>query len=406
MSAKAVSPVEQVRERGPGPAAALLSLSLLLFLATAGTFASLGVALPDMVASQHWSWAQAGLGFTLLGVACGLTSLAPAVVIRTLGVRSTLIGGGALMAGGFACLALTRGVALFWTGAVLLGFGFSFAALIPGTFVLARRFASPGKAFGVYYMVGGLGGVAGPLIYSAIAGAGRDWRTYWTLLAVALIAAALLAAALVGRIDAGGAEADRPDAADGWSVRAALATPQFWIVTLAYSTYLFAETTVSSLSVAHLSGLGVTAALAGGLLSAQALLNAISRAVGGALGERFGERRLAVGALVLMALGMAALAVARTWPWFAVYVMGVGLGYGVSFLATTVLLLKWFGRRRNLELFSIMCLVSTLAALGPVLGGWAHDRMGSFAPVIWACAGLALVFAAALTVTPAPRRRV
>lgn len=399
-----MSLAQPLPSRGSSPAAALLSLSLLLFVATAGTFASLGVALPDMVASQGWSWTKAGLGFTLLGVACGLTSLAPAAVIRTLGVRATLIGGGVLMAAGFACLATTHGVGLFWTGTVLLGFGFSFAALIPGTFVLARRFASPGRAFGVYYMVGGLGGVAGPLIYAAIAGPGRDWRDYWTVLSVALIAAAVLAAVLVGRIEEGRAEPEAARAADGWSVRAALATPQFWIVTLAYSTYLFAETTVSSLSVAHLGGLGIGAALAGGLLSAQALLNAFSRAVGGALGERFGERRLAVGALALMAVGMAALAVARTWPGFAVYVLGVGLGYGVSFLATTVLLLKWFGRRRNLELFSIMCLVSTVAALGPVLGGWAHDRTGSFAPVIWGCAGSALLFAVVLAFTPPPFR--
>lgn len=389
--------------RAPRRFAALAGLSLLLFLATAGTFASLGVALPDMVASQHWSWTQAGLGFTLLGVACGLTSLAPAAVIRTLGVRVTLMCGGALMAAGFVCLAMTRGVGLYWAGAVLLGFGFSFAALIPGTFVLARRFAQPARAFGAYYMAGGLGGVAGPLLYGPIAGPGRDWRAYWCVLAVALLGSAILAAMAIGRVEPASAAREAPSTAEGWTVSAALRTPQFWIVTLAYSTYLLAETTVSSLSVKHLTEHGVGFALAAGLLSAQALLNAVSRAVGGALGDRLGERRLAVGALASMAVGMAALATARAWPGFLVYVLGVGLGYGVSFLATTVLLLQWFGRRRNLELFSIMCLVSTLAALGPLAGGWAHDRTGSFQPVIWACAGLALVFAAALALVRPPR---
>ncbi|MDX5393405.1 MAG: MFS transporter, partial [Caulobacteraceae bacterium] len=45
--------------------------SLLLFMISGATFSSLGVVLPAMVADQQWSWAQAGLGFTLLGAFCG-----------------------------------------------------------------------------------------------------------------------------------------------------------------------------------------------------------------------------------------------------------------------------------------------------------------------------------------------
>ena len=45
----------------------LVTFSLVFFLTTAATFSSLGVVLPAMVAELHWSWGQAGLGFTLLG---------------------------------------------------------------------------------------------------------------------------------------------------------------------------------------------------------------------------------------------------------------------------------------------------------------------------------------------------
>ena len=44
--------------------AALAALSLLFFILTAGTFTSLGVVLPDMVAALHWDWSRAGLGYT------------------------------------------------------------------------------------------------------------------------------------------------------------------------------------------------------------------------------------------------------------------------------------------------------------------------------------------------------
>ena len=73
------------------PYLALSALSLLFFVITAGSFTSLGVVLPEMVVQLHWDWSQAGLGYTVLGVACGLASLAPALVIRRLGVRGVAV---------------------------------------------------------------------------------------------------------------------------------------------------------------------------------------------------------------------------------------------------------------------------------------------------------------------------
>ena len=204
-----------------------------------------------------------------------------------------------------------------------------------------------------------------------------DWRGYWTALAFVTLVAAFLAAALSPKIDAPEAPA-APSAHEGWSVTDALKTPQFWAITFAYTAYLLCETSVTGLSVPHLIQRGIAPAVAGGMLSLQALVNAGARAGGGVLGERIGPRNLVIGALALTAIGIGALALAKGYPLMLVYVLGVGIGYGVSYLATTVLLLNTFGRRRNLELFSIMCLVSTLAAAGPWIGGAMRDHFGGF----------------------------
>jgi cyanate permease len=66
------------------------ALSLAYFVVSAGAFSSLGVVLPSMVQEMHWNWEQAGLGYTLLGVACGLASFLPAVLIRLFGVRGSM----------------------------------------------------------------------------------------------------------------------------------------------------------------------------------------------------------------------------------------------------------------------------------------------------------------------------
>jgi cyanate permease len=84
-----------------------------------------------------------------------------------------------------------------------------------------------------------------------------------------------------------------------------------------------------------------------------------------------------------------------------VYAAGVGIGLGLSLLGSTMLLFQYFGKRANLELFSIMCLISTSAAIGPAFGGWGRDATGSFTGMFWLCVTIpAAMFAATLFMRP------
>ncbi len=160
---------------------------------------------------------------------------------------------------------------------------------------------------------------------------------------------------------------------------------------------------MNGVSVQHLTERGASATLAGGMLSLQALVNAAARAGGGFAGERIDPRRLVVGALAFLVVGVCALALAHGPPLMLVYALGVGAGYGVSYLATAVLLLNYFGRARNLELFSLMCLVSTVASAGPFISGLVHDRVGGFAPALWGFAAVAAVVLVAVAAMRPPR---
>lgn len=404
------SPLAILSNDTPAAWAALASLSALFFLITAGTFTSLGVVLPDMVKALAWDWSAAGLGFTLLGLATGLASLAPAVVVRRLGVRAALLIGAATMAAGFTCLYAVQGVALYWLGTTLLGTGFALCAIIPGTFILAGAFRARSAALGIYFTIGGLGGVAGPWLYFLVAHVAGGWRTYWACLAVAVLVVGAIAAAFsTPPAAAEVTEAEAPvragvyRTASDWSVTEALRTYQFWIIVGAYTTYLLCGVTVNGLSVEHLTERGAASTLAGGMLSFQALVNAGARAAGGVAGERIDPKHLVAGALVCLILGIAALATAQGLPLMIVYAVGIGAGYGVSYLATAVLLLNYFGRGRNLELFSIMALVSTVASAGPFVGGIVHDRTGGFAPALWGFAAVAAVVLVAVLAMRPPR---
>jgi len=385
----------------------LLLVSALLFVITAATFSSLGLALPAMVAELGWSWSDAGLGFSLLAVLCGLTSYVPAALIRRLGVRANFLAGALVMALAFTLLARTDGLLLYFAGASLAGFGFTLLATVPGTYLLTRLFDRPAFAFGLYFTLGGLGGVAGPQLYELIAGAQNDWRTFWFLCAVMVTLLALLAALFcdtVTNVSAKG-EADPAITTGAWSVAAALRTPQFAFLAAAYSAFLICDITVNAVSVPHLAEAGITAMVAASLISLWALLNALSRLAGGMLTALVDARLLLAAALGLLAAGMAALALGASPTLLALYAIGIGVGSGLTFFASTILLLDYFGRAPNLELFSLINLISTVGAAAPFAAGLTRDHAGSFAPFLLLVAGLmaAMMLLALFLKRPTPQ---
>ena len=385
------------------------SLSLLLFVVSAGSFSSLGVVLPAMVRELGWNWTEAGLGYSVLGLACGLASLLPTLMIRGIGVRATLIAGTALLVAGFAALALAHGVRLYLTATLLIGVAFALTSTVPGTHLLTRRFRRHSTVIGAYYTIGALGSAAGPLLYVAIEGATHRWRLYWWAFAAASALSGLFAALVADPAALPGEPAPSSEmqgGSSGWSVRRALATPQFAVIVGAYSVYLLINTVAHGFAVEHLSEVGVAPGRAAGMLSLEALVGALVSLVGGVLGERIDAKTLLVVALGALAASMAALATARGTPLMLAYALCMGIGYGLSFLASTLLLLRFFGQASNLELYSIMCLISTAAAIGPLLVGWARDALGGFGGVFLLCAATALgTMLVSLLLTPPDQPR-
>jgi MFS family permease len=391
------------------------ALSLLFFVVTAGTFSSLGVVLPAMVNELHWTWTEAGVGYTVLGVACGLASFMPAVLIRLFGVRGTIFVGTVALIAGFGAMAATHSVGLYLAATVLVGVAFALCCTVPGTHVLTDLFEKRSLVVGAYFTLGSLGGVAGPLIYVAVHGLTQGWRPYWaTFVALSLVAGAAAILTTPGRRDESRhktAAPEQPGPAEvieglkDWTVRRALSTPQFYVIVGGYTTYLLVNTTAHGFAVEHLTERGVSASAAAFMLSLEALIGSGVSVLGGMLGEKLSPKRLMIAALAALTLGMAGLAEARGWGLMSVFAVGVGLGFGLSFVASTMLLFDYFGRGPNLELFSIMCMLSTTAALGPAFGGWARDTLGSFSQMFLLCAGVTvLMLLATLFMTPPVRR--
>ena len=373
------------------------ALSLLFFVVTAGTFSSLGVVLPEMVREMGWSWTQAGAGYTVLGIACGLASFMPAVLIRMFGVRGTMFVGTVALITGFGAMAVTHSIGLYLTGTVLVGVAFALCSTVPGTHLLTDLFEKRSLVVGAYFTIGSLGGVAGPLIYVAVHGMTHSWRPYWvTFVILSLVAGAAAVLTTPGRRDESDHKTEVPEqpgpaeviaGLQDWTVRRALRTSQFYVIVFGYTTYLLVNTTAHGFAVEHLTERGVSSQAAAFMLSLEALIGSGVAVLGGMLGEKISPKLLMIIALAALTVGMAALAQAHGWGLMSVFAVGVGLGFGLCFVASTMLLFNYFGRGPNLELFSIMCMLSTTAAIGPAFGGWARDTLGSFSQMFLLCAG-------------------
>jgi MFS family permease len=398
-------------------------LSLAGFVINAATFSSLGVVLPAMVHDLRLNWFEGGLGFTILGAACGSSSLLPAWLIRRFGVRVTLVAGTLVMVSGFLCLATAHEMILYFLGTGLCGVGYQMMALIPGTHVLAAVFRNRGLPFGVYFTVGSLGGVAGPWMVWLINHVFHDqWRMFWQAQVVAVVALGAACAVLVGGPAWLARTAEQTDSAletelagpgrhgsyrtaRSWTVRDAVRTPQFFILLAAYFGHLLVGVTVASLSVAHLTERGVAATVAGAMLSLESLVQTGGRAAASVIGDRIDPRYLLVFALGALVVGAGALSIADSYPLMLLYALGSGLGFGLTGLAVTMLLLNYYGRKNNLEIFSLTCLVGAVSALGPTLGGLLRDATGSFGSTFQIYSGvIAVVFVAAVVMRP-PRLR-
>jgi len=384
----------------------LALMSALFFIITAATFDSLGVVLPAMVGELGWSWAKAGFGFTLLGFLCGITSTIPATLIRKWGVRVCLLAGTLVMGLAFLCLARADGLPLYFAGASLAGLGLTLLATVPGTYLLARLFKRPSFAIGLYFTVGGLGGVAGPLLYRAVIEVTGHWRSYWLVTGMLVVLAGLAAALLVDTVsDVGSAKNSDPEiSTEGWDVRAALKTHQFWILAAAYSAFLFCGITANSVSVAHLTQVGITAAMAGNMMSLQALINAGARLAGGILTRFVSAKTLLAVSLFSLVVGLLALGAARDVPMMLVYAACIGIGYGLTFFAASILLLDYFGRGPYLELFATVNLISTVGAVAPTLAGLTRDRIGGFTPFFVGLAVLVALVTLAVVMMRTPHK--
>jgi MFS transporter, OFA family, oxalate/formate antiporter len=382
----------------------LAAVGILYLIMMGSTFSSLGVVIPHIIASLHLSFGQAGLGFTLLVLAAGTSSMLPAVVIRHWNGRICLLLGVLTMILAYATLAICGNPLVYDVGATLLGIGFSLIGAVPALHIIGgweQRKRS--LVFGAYLAFGGLGGLIWPSIVELAIGTLGSWRAYWWFM-VGLMAVAGTISLLMVRERTALAADEEPEEA-GWTLSEALRTPQFYIIGCGIAATYLVASTVNAFTVSHLTMIGVAVTIAVITFSIQSACHAAFPLFMGGIAGRVGVRALLVFGLAIQAIGMTALTLGSSFPILILFAIGVGGGYGTIFLATTLSLQEYFGRRNYPQIFGANQLFTTISVVGPAIAGWVADMTGRFDISFGGCVIMLLAAAIGAATLQAPQKR-
>jgi len=382
-----------------------------------GTNQYLYALLLDPVAHETgWSRAALAGGFSGVVLVSGLAGVVAGPLVDRYGARLPLAAGSLLNALVLFLLSRTTSLAA-WDALWTLGIGVGSAltyypitmTVVANWFVRQRP-----RALGVLTFMGAFSStLTYPLAGLLIARYG--WRDALVAAAAAHLLVALPLHALVvrrrpedfGLAPDGDAAAPLPhgarDGPDGVALRAALRTPAFWSLAVAFALAYFASTAILLQHVAYLIARGYAPQAAASYVGLIGIAYIPGRIAVAAAGTRIPLGVALAAAFLLEAAGITALALAPSVAGVLAYVFAFGAAYGATSPLRGAVVARAFGRRSYGAIFGAQgVLVALSSAAAPLVTANVAARAG-YAGAFLLCA--AALVAAALALLPLARAR-
>ena len=191
----------------------------------------------------------------------------------------------------------------------------------------------------------------------------------------------------------------------GVTLREALRSPVFWLITLAIAAMFAAISGISLNLLPYLSDQGLSDGAAVSVLAVYAAVSGFSAVGAGLLSERVAVTRLLQTTYVVLAASTLFLTLVDTTVLGIVFGVAAGIAFGTISTAFQLVLPAFFGRT---HLGAIRGFSQTLnmgaVATGPFLMAFVFDATGSYDPILFAFAGLLAAGFVMLALVPKPRR--
>ncbi|NVK42356.1 MAG: MFS transporter [Oceanospirillaceae bacterium] len=349
--------------------------------------------------SSEFGYGREVFAFSLAlqNLSWGLFQPIAGAVADRFGTFKALLGGAVAYALGLYVTANAESIWALHTGAgILIGMGISgtgFGVVLPA---LARMVAPERRAFALG--LGTAAGSAGQLLVIPVAQAfiaSYGWQTALLLMAGGALGMLLLAGPFrndntTGDTVGGDAEQTLPEA-----LREAGGHIHYWLLIAGFFVCGFQLAFITVHMPAFLTDNGFDADVAVISLSLIGLFNIFGCLLFGSWSGRFSKKKLLA---IIYALRALAITLFMTAPMTAasVYLFSIATGFLwlATVPATSGLVAQMFGVRFLGTLYGIVFLSHQLGSFAGVwIGGYLYDQTGSYGPVWWAAAAIALATA-------------
>ncbi|UCC16303.1 MAG: MFS transporter [Dehalococcoidales bacterium] len=356
-----------------------------------------------IIATFGWSYSQIALAMTVRSMTTGILNPFIGALTDRWPVRRLLIIGGIIMGMGYFVLSRISGLALFYTAYIIIGLGGALAVQLVPLTTIARWFRKNlGKANGITGFSVALGGVAVPLLVTAIDSYG--WQDTFLFAAIGTWMLIIpLSFLFKNKPEEFGLNPDGtpPDEfneprslsieTSGLSVRESVKTRSFWLIGFGLMVQGGGSITILAHLMPHLIDAGMEKQQASMVVMAVAIVGLVARLPVGWLMDVISRRNL-----IGLSIGLSSISFLLLWNIKAdsnfVLILAFAVPFGIgngSLWVRSALIRDYFGTRNFGTVYGIlMSFVTIGAGLLPPLTGWVFDEYGHYWPAFAALAAL------------------
>jgi MFS family permease len=371
----------------------IVAASFIIVMMNVGMYLSIGVFFKPIISDLGWTRAATSAPVSVSSIIAGTMTdrYGPRKVATILGAATGV--GYLLMSrmGSLWELYLYFGL-LIGSGAGLLT---PFLSLIPRWFTNRRTVFA-----GVISAGGGVGGLVMPLVASWLITT-YDWHRAYLIMGIVYLVVVVSAAQLLRRSPpqplpaAADARVKKPvetAKVTSYSLKQAVGTRHFWLMIILVFSFGYIANTFNLHMAAHATDIGFDPTAAAGLLSIMNGVSIIGCILLGALGDRYGNRRLLIVTFIAEALMMFWLVYIGQYWMLVVFASIYGLAFGSGLAQPSPLVARLFGVGSLGLILGVINFSQTIgASVGGYVAGWLFDIQQNYKMAFYVAAAFGII---------------
>lgn len=366
----------------------VIAAFIILMLTFGGNY-SFGIFFKPLIAEFGWSRAVTSAAFSLLTIVSGIVGIFTGRLSDLFGPKALGIAGGISLGLGFLLMSQVNDIwQVYLIHGLLLaaGVGGCWPILMP---TVARWFISRrGLMSGIVASGIGLGTVTTPLLAAWLIST-YDWRTAYIIIGGITLILIILASLLLKRdpsqigqspYDENGVHKYSPiPKAKGYNFKEAIHTKNFILLCTIYFCFGFCLMSIMVHIVPHATEIGIPTAIAAVIMAIIGGINIVGKISMGIVSDKIGVKPSIIICLVITAIVLLWLQVAREL--WSLYLFGIffGFAYGALISLMAIVAAELFGLDSlGIIMGSIAFIYTIGGAIGPLFSGYIFDITGSY----------------------------